>query len=191
MRSHTRVLLGSAALVSLVGCAGDGIPPLGAPPSATASATHSVTPTRTGTPLSPTVAATGPLPPTGTATPTATPTPSPTPTATSAFATIQDTIFNPNCLSSGCHNARDRAGDLALEAATSHAQLVNHEPDNLSARREGLLRVDPGDPANSFLLRKLEGPPAAQGSRMPLGQPPLAAADIDLIRAWIAAGAPP
>jgi hypothetical protein len=42
-------------------------------------------------------------------------------------------------------------------------------------------------------VNKIEGTAAAVGgvdTRMPLGQGALPAADIDLIRAWIAAGAP-
>src|SRR5439155_805242 len=55
----------------------------------------------------------------------------------------------------------------------------------------GELRVAPGDPDHSFLLRKLLGQIApAEGSRMPLVGTPPSAANLDLIRRWIAAGAP-
>jgi hypothetical protein len=55
----------------------------------------------------------------------------------------------------------------------------------------GLKRVDPGNPDNSFLLIKVEGPDSfALGSRMPMTAPNLTTAQIQLIRDWIAAGAP-
>ena len=49
-------------------------------------------------------------------------------------------------------------------------------------------RVKPGDPDNSLLVKKLEGDPT-KPERMPLGGPYLTAAEIDTIRAWIAAEA--
>ena len=55
---------------------------------------------------------------------------------------------------------------------------------------EGLERVTPCDPDNSYLVWKLEDNPGIQGSRMP--RPPFSAlpqSEIDRVRAWIAAGA--
>jgi hypothetical protein len=48
--------------------------------------------------------------------------------------------------------------------------------------------VAPGNPQNSYLIRKLEGN-AAVGARMPLGAPALEQASIDVIRQWISDGA--
>lgn len=53
----------------------------------------------------------------------------------------------------------------------------------------GACNVVPGDPDASFLLEKL-GPSPRIGARMPNGRPPLAADELDLLRAWIAEGAP-
>jgi hypothetical protein len=116
-----------------------------------------------------------------------------TPTATRppTLETIQQEIFSPRCAIPTCHDAAFRSGDLVLEAGAAYDELVGVEPDVDTARDAGLLRVDPGSPDNSFLLIKLEGPPPSQGSRMPLTGPPLAAEDVALIRAWIAAGAAP
>ena len=59
-------------------------------------------------------------------------------------------------------------------------------------------RVEPGDPAASWLMQKLDGTQSdftAQcvggscGSQMPIGQPPLSPAVRDAIRTWIANGA--
>lgn len=179
----------------------DGAPPGGtAPPTASATplpATPTVTETATVTPTAvdtgtPTPSVTGTPPPTLSFTPTASPSPSPSPSPTlSAFAVIQQTIFNPTCLDMFCHTAEFAAGNLVLVEGQSYAQLVDVLSDNPAARAAGLLRVEPGVPDESFLIIKLTGPTRPQGSRMPLGKPPLPAADIDLIRAWIEAGALP
>lgn len=50
--------------------------------------------------------------------------------------------------------------------------------------------VKPGDPAGSYLIAKLGGGGAFCGSQMPIG-PPLSAADLELVRQWIAMGAMP
>jgi hypothetical protein len=157
-------------------------------PSSTA--TPSITPTAVDTPT-PSATVTGSPPPTSTATATDTPPPSPTPTATiSAFAVIQQTIFNPTCVDMFCHTTEFRAGNLVLVEGQSYDQLVDVLSDNIAARDAGLLRVEPGAPEESFLIIKLTDPTRPQGSRMPLGKPPLPEADIELIRAWIQAGAP-
>ncbi len=53
-----------------------------------------------------------------------------------------------------------------------------------------MLRVKPGDPANSYLVQKLEGAAGITGERMPLGGPFLDQATIDKVKSWIASGAP-
>jgi hypothetical protein len=73
---------------------------------------------------------------------------------------------------------------LRLDSANSYALLVGVASDE----EPSLQRVEPGDPNNSYLVQKLEGT-AATGGRMPLNGTPLAQADIDVIRQWIAEGA--
>jgi len=107
------------------------------------------------------------------------------------FDEIQALIFTPTCATRSCHDAQSATGNLVLEEGASYDELVGVVPDVLAARNAGMLRVDPGHPENSFLLTKLLGPPPGQGSRMPLVGDPLAANQIDLIRSWIVAGAPP
>ncbi len=167
----------------------------GAPPPSTGGPT----PTRTPLPSTPTatrtpsITRTASATVTGTAPPTATASPSPTPTATSAvsLAIIQAMIFDATCTTAFCHDSQGMSGGLVLEAGQSYANLVGVEPTNPAALEAGLLRVDPGDPDNSFILIKLDDPSPEEGSRMPLGLPPLSASEVQLIRAWIAAGAPP
>lgn len=119
----------------------------------------------------------------------ATPTPTDTPAPTLEY--IQQTIFAPRCAIAACHDRAVASGGLTLtDAATSHDALVGVAPSVEAARLAGLKRVDPGHPDTSFLLVKLEGPPPGQGQRMPLVGEPLSPSEIDLIRAWILAGAP-
>jgi hypothetical protein len=53
------------------------------------------------------------------------------------------------------------------------------------------MRVAPGNPGDSYLIRKLEGTPGIVGGRMPLSGAPLDQPTINSIRAWITNGAAP
>jgi len=108
----------------------------------------------------------------------------------SAFDAIQREIFNVSCVSGVCHNSQTQAGGLNLAPGTSYRQLVGVQSDNLVARQQGLLRVQPFAPGQSFLVRKLTDPGLGEGSLMPLGESPLSAAQIQMVVDWIAAGAP-
>jgi hypothetical protein len=59
-----------------------------------------------------------------------------------------------------------------------------------STGKPAAVRVVPGDPGGSYLIHKLEGRSDIVGDRMPFGGPSLAQTDIDVIRTWIAQGAP-
>ena len=84
---------------------------------------------------------------------------------------------------------------LGPEAALTPEQLRANLVDKKADAHASLVLVKPGDPDNSFLLRKLEGNLAGLpceptcGVRMPQGSLPLEAKDIDLVRRWIANGA--
>jgi hypothetical protein len=106
-----------------------------------------------------------------------------TPPVNTDFQQIQDTVFTPIC--TGCHAGATAPRGLRLDAGNSYALLVNVA----SAEVPALLRVNPGNPDQSYLVQKIEGT-AAVGGRMPLGGAPLPQDRIDLIRQWIAAGAP-
>jgi hypothetical protein len=54
--------------------------------------------------------------------------------------------------------------------------------------------VVPGSPDSSYLYQKLASPTPCAGSQMPrgdFGPQPLAGCELDLVRGWIVAGAPP
>jgi hypothetical protein len=106
------------------------------------------------------------------------------PVVNSDFQEIQDTVFTPIC--TACHIGANAPQGLRLDAANSNAMLVNVS----SAEVPGTLRVSPGNPDASYIVRKIEGT-AAVGVRMPANGPPYLPQDrIDLIRRWIASGAP-
>jgi len=91
--------------------------------------------------------------------------------------------------SQSCHGAA--AGGLRLLPGTARESLVGVLPTNPPAQAAGLLRVASRDPDRSFLLEKLLGNiTPTEGVRMPLVGRPLSPAQLDLIRRWIAAGAP-
>ena len=97
---------------------------------------------------------------------------------------IQANIFDTSC--TVCHSGAAAPLGLRLDAGNSFVNLVG-----VSSRQVGsLLRVEPGDPDRSYLVRKLEGT-AAEGEQMPLGGPPVPQASIDFVRQWISDGALP
>jgi hypothetical protein len=110
--------------------------------------------------------------------------------ATATFATLQRKVFTPSCATLSCHGAGN-AGGMTLAAGAAYANLVGVPPSNSAALAAGLLRVVPGDPDRSFLLRKLEGTLGPdEGQAMPRVGSQLPPKLIDLVRRWIAAGAP-
>jgi hypothetical protein len=86
---------------------------------------------------------------------------------------------------SGCHTGGSPPQGLNLEADQSYGLLVD-VPSNEVASVD---RVEPGEPDNSYLIRKLEGT-ASVGARMPGDGPPyLTREQMDIIRQWISDGA--
>lgn len=117
----------------------------------------------------------------------------PTPNLQPTFASIQREIFNTQD-SSGrlactpCHTnvGRTPAGNLNLVDGASYAALVGRP----SALKPGETFVIPGDPDNSYLVKKLEGAAGINGLRMPRNNGPfLTQGQMLVIRRWIAQGA--
>ena len=110
-----------------------------------------------------------------------TPTP---PEVAPTFTEVRDDILVPSCGLSTCHGAA--AGGLQLDEATTAADLVDVD----SALSPGDILVIANDPDNSYLMRKLEDDTSIVGQLMP---PPFGGLEperIEIIRAWIADGAP-
>ena len=95
---------------------------------------------------------------------------------------IQSNVFDPSCIV--CHAGANAPQGLRLDALNSFTNLVG-----IRSRENGsVLRVAPGEPNNSYLVRKLEGT-ASVGEQMPLGGPPIPQPTIDFVRQWITDGA--
>ena len=109
-----------------------------------------------------------------------------------SFESLYENIFSASCAFSSCHSAIERKGDLSLETlADARSELVGIPPSNDTAGAAGMLRVDPGNPDNSFLLRKLLAPGPGEGNRMPANSStPLSDRTVGAVRDWILAGAP-
>jgi len=103
---------------------------------------------------------------------------------TADFQSIQNNVFTPIC--SKCHIGGGAPEGLQLDAAHSYNLLVGAP----SAEQPALLRVKPGDPDNSYMVRKIEGLPSITGLQMPYMEMPLSQPTIDAIRQWITNGAP-
>lgn len=102
--------------------------------------------------------------------------------APGSYAWIQAQVFDLRCV--GCHAGANAPLGLRLDATSSYGLLVGVP----SVQVPALLRVEPGNPDDSYLIQKLEGT-AAAGGRMPLSGPPVPADDILAIRQWIIDGA--
>lgn len=110
--------------------------------------------------------------------------PEPQPEPVASFTEIQDTIFTPTCATSGCHSGANPPDGLNLSVGVAYSNLVNVA----SVQMPSLFRIEPGDPDNSYLVRKVQGT-GIVASQMPLGDEPLTQDQIDLIRQWVSEGA--
>lgn len=117
----------------------------------------------------------------------------PTPDLAPTLSAIQRTIFSASDPSNrlacvGCHSDQGRtpAAQLNLIEGRSHAQLVGRA----SIGKPGSTLVIPGDPDNSYLVKKLEGAADIVGLRMPRNNGPfLSEGQMLVIRKWIQDGA--
>lgn len=95
-------------------------------------------------------------------------------------------LFDTKC--AGCHP--NVMASLDLTGERSYEQLVGVP----ATEAPTLYRVIAGDPGNSFLFMKIAGREGlgndpGVGGRMPQGQGPLSATEVDLVRRWIEQGA--
>ncbi len=117
-------------------------------------------------------------------------TPHPTPTATVvptvtpvgarvSFAAVQQ-LLTGNC--AGCHPPNQ---GMNLTSGQVYANIVNVKSHEVPS----LMRVKPGDPANSYLYQKVTQPRPMVGVRMPKDGQPLTVDEITTLRVWIEQGA--
>lgn len=95
-------------------------------------------------------------------------------------------IFRTTCVM--CHQDLGAMGGLSLTSPSPAAQLVN-----VPSSESPLLRIAPGKPELSYLVRKVEATHVAApgaGLAMPIGQAPLTKTELGTLRRWISQGAP-
>lgn len=118
----------------------------------------------------------------------------PTPNLTPTFSSIQKEIFSTTDSSgrtacTNCHVAGGAANGTGLflnDPATAYSLLVG----KASRFAAGQTLVIPGDPDNSYLVKKLEGQAGITGLRMPRNSGPfLTTGQMLVIRRWIKEGA--
>lgn len=116
-------------------------------------------------------------------------------TISPTFADVSTQMFEVTCGGPiNCHGSSGiHGGSLALQSPSTYASLVGVE----SSADPAILRVDPGHPETSLLYRKLINDlptDASLGGPMPAGEGiqwhELPADQIELVRCWIANGAP-
>ena len=103
---------------------------------------------------------------------------------------LQTTVFGPRC--SVCHTGPTSNNVANLPAAmdlTSASATFASLVGVASLQAPSVQRVQAGNPADSYLVQKIEGAATISGQRMPFGGPFLDQPTIDAIRLWISAGA--
>lgn len=99
----------------------------------------------------------------------------------SKLSSIQQYVFTPSCAITGCHSAVSPQSDLNLSSGSSYSSLVD-----VTSQEDGVMkRVAPGNSAQSWLMKKLNG----DGTSLMPSAGQLAQAMIDSVAAWIDAGA--
>ena len=101
-----------------------------------------------------------------------------------SFSKDVQPIFDTNCVT--CHQTAGPSGGLNLESGLAYKAIVS-----VKSGESALPYITPGKPAESYLLRKLEGThieAGGSGERMPLTGP-LEQQSIATVRDWVKAGA--
>jgi hypothetical protein len=110
------------------------------------------------------------------------------PPQTVTLSQLQTEVFDLEC--AGCHTGGGTSLPASMNLSSveaTYANLVNVP----SKQVPSLLRVEPLDPDNSYLITKLVGGPQMGGARMPFGGAPLPTETVERIKTWIREGARP
>ncbi|RMH64066.1 MAG: hypothetical protein D6677_05885 [Calditrichaeota bacterium] len=106
---------------------------------------------------------------------------SPGTSATPTFSEVNQQVFQASCAFSGCHASNTKKAGLDLSSANAYNNLVNVT----STQNSALKRVSPNNSADSWLIKKLNG--SGTSVMPPAGS--LSSDKIDMVKAWIDAGA--
>jgi len=108
------------------------------------------------------------------------------PAAGVSFSKDIQPIFTTSCVI--CHQGTGGPSGLSLEPSSAYKNLIN-----VKSAESSLARVAPVAPDKSYLLNKLmgtQGQVGGSGGQMPFNAPALPQDKLDLIKKWIADGAP-
>jgi hypothetical protein len=104
-----------------------------------------------------------------------------------SFASQIQPLLTASCTSMACHDAIQPQQGLDLVTGHAYAQLVSVASTECSTS----MLVKPGAPSDSYLVVKLAGGgTCSTGSRMPKAATAWSSDQIQLVRDWIANGAP-
>jgi hypothetical protein len=106
---------------------------------------------------------------------------------TATFARVQAEVFTPTCALSGCHlgPASLAQEGLVLSSDVAYDNIVGVRAN----QNQSTFRVTPGDPANSYLWRKITPGQPIVGDRMPQTGS-ITETQRQLVTDWILRGAP-
>ena len=108
------------------------------------------------------------------------------PSETATFTRVQAEVFTPTCALSGCHLG---PASLAQEGMVLSGDAYDSIVGVRSNQNPSIFRVTAGDPANSYLWRKITPGQPIVGDRMPQTGS-ITQAQRQLVTDWIARGAP-
>lgn len=104
-----------------------------------------------------------------------------------SYAAQVQPIWTASCTSNACHDSTIPQERLNLTPSASRAALVGVASQQCPTTQ----LVNPGSPDQSYIMFKLQGNgPCMTGGRMPKASPILSVAQRNIIRDWIANGAP-
>jgi len=110
------------------------------------------------------------------------------PSANATFTRVQQEVFTPKCALSGCHlgPANLAQEGLVLSAGSAYGNIVGIRAN----QNPSLFRISPGDPNNSYLVRKISpNLPIDVGDRMPQSGS-ITVEERRLVVDWVLRGAP-
>ena len=97
----------------------------------------------------------------------------------SACGDVPQVILVQRCASPGCHTSREKTSDLDFQSPGVADRLVGQPGSTCKT-----VLVDPAAPRQSLLYLKVSGQPTC-GSRMPLGDRELSAAELACLEQWM------
>ncbi|OGW17324.1 MAG: hypothetical protein A3G93_15680 [Nitrospinae bacterium RIFCSPLOWO2_12_FULL_45_22] len=113
----------------------------------------------------------------------------PTQPSSISFSTDVKPIFDSRCAITGCHAGPNPQQGMNLSTPFDTTVGAVGVP---SRELPSMLRINPGNPDNSYLVHKIQGTQEQAGgfgARMPFGGPFLTNEQIQTIREWISQGA--